>query len=85
MCPSTGPGVDPHSVSVCRTSGLWHGLSGAEEVHPQGPGCQVGGRELFKVDLIGFSSFEKVKTYFFIFLTFFVKPVFLSGIVLLVC
>lgn len=41
MCPSTGPRVDPHSVSVCSASGLWHGLSGAEEVHPQGPGSQV--------------------------------------------
>lgn len=64
MCPSTGPGVDPHSVSVCRAGGLWHGLPGAEEVHPQGPGSQVGDRELFKVDLIGFSSYKKVKTYF---------------------
>lgn len=51
MCPSTGPGVDPHSVPVCRAGGLWYGLSGAEEVHPQGPGSQVGDRERFKVDL----------------------------------
>lgn len=42
MCPSTGPRVDPHPVPVCSAGGLWHGLSGAEEVHPQGLGSQVG-------------------------------------------
>lgn len=47
MCSSTGPGAGPHSVSVCGTGGLWHGLSGAEEVHPQGPGRQVGEQHLF--------------------------------------
>lgn len=41
MCASSGPRVDPHSVSVCGAGGLWHGLPGAEEVHPQGPGSQV--------------------------------------------
>lgn len=43
MCPTAGPCVDPHPVPVCSAGGLWHGLSGAEEVHPQGPGSQVQG------------------------------------------
>ncbi len=64
MCPSTGPRVDPHSVSVCSAGGLWHGLSGAEEVHPQGLSSQVGDRELIQLVLICFSSFKQVKTYF---------------------
>lgn len=40
LCSSTGPCADPQSVPVCRAGGLWHGLSGAEEVHPQGPSSQ---------------------------------------------
>lgn len=35
MRPSAGPGADPHPVPVRGAGGVWHGLFGAEEVHPQ--------------------------------------------------
>lgn len=47
LCPTAGPCVDPHPVPVCSAGGQWHGLSGAEEVHPQGPGSQVQDRLSF--------------------------------------
>lgn len=46
MCPPTGAGVDPHPVPVCGAGGLWHGLPGTEEVHPQGLGSPV--RDCFR-------------------------------------
>lgn len=48
MCPTTGPSVDPHPVPVCSPGGLWYGLPGAEEVHPQGPCSQVVKINFFK-------------------------------------
>lgn len=46
MRPPTGAGVDPHAVPVCGAGGLWHGLPGTEEVHPQGLGSPV--RDCFR-------------------------------------
>lgn len=47
LCSSAGPRVDPQSMPVCCAGGLWHGLSGAEEVHPQGLSSQVGLKKKF--------------------------------------
>lgn len=41
MRASSGPRADPHPVPVRGAGVLWHGLPGAEEVHPQRPGSQV--------------------------------------------
>lgn len=41
MCASSGPRADPHPVPVRGAGVLRHGLPGAEEVHPPGPGSQV--------------------------------------------
>lgn len=67
--PSAGPGVDPHPVSVRGAGGLWHGLPGAEEVHPPGPGSQVGSRQLmktgFKLSTFYFLHFVREIVFFF--------------------
>lgn len=46
--PSTGARAHPHPVPVRRAGVLRHGLPGAEEVHPPGPGGQVRRREHWK-------------------------------------
>lgn len=44
VCAPSGPRADPHPVPVRGAGVLRHGLSGAEEVHPSGPGSQVASR-----------------------------------------
>lgn len=39
--PSAGARAHTHPVPVRLADVLWHGLPGAEEVHPPGPGSQV--------------------------------------------